>query len=392
MSTKTVCMLSCKHDLYDDRIYWKECLSLEKKGFNVIHIGIGDKNSTQVSENKITLISVCTGINKYNKLLRMLYAFLFPKIKFRNLLNQALEVKADYYNIHDLELNCLTKSIRAKLPNSKIIYSIHEDYPDMIRDYQNTNGVFTLLKNIYAKYIEKWEIGKCKLADHLVAFDDATYNKFAGIRGKKNTSLIYNFSNFNISNDKPGSKKYDLIYLGGMTKPRGILEIIEAISLIKKEIPTIKLLLLGTIHDPNFRLEIINEIKEKRLSENIDLVSSIPHHEVPDFLQVSKVGLVVLLPIPKYHKNIPIKQFEYMAAGLPVIGSNLPPIQKFIDEADAGIIVNPKKPKEIAEAAITLLTNTDLYRNYSINGKEAAANKYTWKNEEEKVFKIYQPI
>jgi hypothetical protein len=43
---KTVCMISCRHSLLDDRIYSKEAITLAEKGYDVVHIGYGDRFET----------------------------------------------------------------------------------------------------------------------------------------------------------------------------------------------------------------------------------------------------------------------------------------------------------------------------------------------------------
>jgi glycosyltransferase involved in cell wall biosynthesis len=119
---------------------------------------------------------------------------------------------------------------------------------------------------------------------------------------------------------------------------------------VKAKLPGIKLLLLGKIHNPTFRERIDQRITELDIKPNIEYKEFVPHPEVRRYLAESRIGLVTLLPIPKFHKNIPIKQFEYMAFGLPVVCSNLPPIENFIRPVEAGIIVDPENPVEIANA------------------------------------------
>jgi hypothetical protein len=53
-----VCMLSYTHQLKDDRIYWKESLSLIRNGYEVTHIAIGENDSDTYSEDGVRLIEV----------------------------------------------------------------------------------------------------------------------------------------------------------------------------------------------------------------------------------------------------------------------------------------------------------------------------------------------
>ncbi|MFO7657508.1 MAG: glycosyltransferase family 4 protein [Bacteroidales bacterium] len=388
---KMICMLSDMHGLYDDRIYWKECLSLKEHGYNVIHIGIGDKSSDTISEHGIRLITLVR--NKYSNnvyidiLIRNIF---FRNQLYRNIFKTAKNLNSDYYTIHDLKSSKLINWFKKSKLNSKITYCIHESYPDKIRDYNKSNLLFNLLKRIYAFYIEKWEIRNSALADHIVVFDDALYDKFTGIFSKEKVKVIYNFTSlFPESEYEQVDKIYDLIYIGGLTEYRGILNILKAVALCKKEFPNIRLLLLGMTYDKYFDNRMIRLIKDLSLDSNVEYKKWVPYQEVKMYLSKSKIGLVLLLPIPKYLKNIPIKQFEYMAFGLPVIGSDLPPISKFIKPVEAGILVDPEIIEMISDAIIQLLTNSKRYNTMSENAKKAAFEKYNWKNEELKLLTLY---
>lgn len=394
MNAPTVCMLSCLHPLMDDRIYWKEAVSLKKHGYNVVHIGVGDEEKDFVSKEGIRLISVKLGKTKKGNKLTKAFAFLFSnKKKYSPLLEKAIEIKADVYNIHDLQINHLNKSLRSSCPNSMLIYSIHESYPDMIRDYYQTNGIKTILKNLYAFYIKHWEIRKCRLADYLVTFDDAGFEKFSSIFGSKKVSLQYNFARIKINEGVTETKKvYDLVYIGSITEPRGIMHVLEAVYLCKQEKTTFKFLLLGIIHEDALREKINKYILENDISDNVDIIDSVPHEDVIKYLRKCSIGIVTLLPIPKYLKNIPIKQFEYMAAGIPVVGSNIPPIERFIKEADAGIVVDPKNTRQISDAIMKLLADKNLYKTLSQNGINAVKDKFNWWKMEEKMLQIYSQL
>ncbi|NJM15249.1 MAG: glycosyltransferase [Bacteroidales bacterium] len=72
-----------------------------------------------------------------------------------------------------------------------------------------------------------------------------------------------------------------------------------------------------------------------------------------------------------------------------MVGSNVPPISKFVLRANSGIIVNPYNINEISLAIIQLLKNEELYTELSNNAKLAAQTLYNWKTEEEKIIKLY---
>ena len=106
-------------------------------------------------------------------------------------------------------------------------------------------------------------------------------------------------------------------------------------------------------------------------------------------LNQSKIGIVTLHPKENYLESLPIKMFEYMHAGIPVIASNFPLWQEILTENKCGICVDPFNLDQIAEAIKYLLNNEEDARIMGINGREAVTKKYNWENEVKKLENIY---
>ena len=149
-----VCMISSLHGLYDDRIYWKEALSLKKHGYDVYHIGIGNKDKEFISDHGIKLIQV--GKQKYfeNPYTDKLYRILtFKKNIYKKILKTAAELKADVYHFHDSQINKIGKQLKSLAHKPKVIYDVHEPYPQTIR-YSFANNLFLrIIHWIYSIFI-----------------------------------------------------------------------------------------------------------------------------------------------------------------------------------------------------------------------------------------------
>lgn len=133
-------------------------------------------------------------------------------------------------------------------------------------------------------------------------------------------------------------------------------------------------------------------LKEHNLEENIFFTGRVPYLEVEKYIRKSKVGLVTLLPFPKYFKNIPSDLFEYMSCSVPVVGSNLPPIERFLTDYNSGILVDPTKPEDIAKALYILLSDPRLCQEMGENGLKAVKEEYNWGRMEEKLLRIYKDL
>ena len=137
-------------------------------------------------------------------------------------------------------------------------------------------------------------------------------------------------------------------YVGGIGKIRGIVEITQAMELVKSEA---RLQLAGQFGERD---------SEKSLRvlpgwQRIDALGFVNRSGVRDVLARSMAGLVTFLPLPNHIDAQPNKMFEYMSAGIPVIASDFPLWREIIANNDCGLLVDPLNPSQIAEAIDYLL-------------------------------------
>jgi glycosyltransferase involved in cell wall biosynthesis len=358
----------------DNRIFYKQALSLRKKYEDVTLI-VPDSRDTYM-EQGIRII----GVKRADSL--------FGRYKLGDLVvEKAIEVKADVYHFHDFELIYKVLKIKKALPKSKLVYDVHEHYPDMMR---MSRKIPKMLRPIATFIVDKSELRYAKKFDQIITADDAVKERFDKIHS--NVDVIYNFSEFEPKEENTTEKEYDVIYQGGITLERGVYNVVQAIHILKEKFPEIKMVFVGPFDDVQGREIVYAYIEEHDLDANILFTGRVPHVEVEDYIRKSRAGVVTLLPLPKYFKNIPIKQFEYMSCGIPVVGSDLPPIKRFIAKYDSGIIVDPTKPEEIAKALHILLCDPRLCKEMGENGIKAVREEYNWAKMEEKLLKVYSRL
>jgi glycosyltransferase involved in cell wall biosynthesis len=387
-------MISCHHDLYDDRIYWKEAISLKNHGYEVIHVAVGAEDRDFLSEQGIRMILLKKDRFFRNPYLDILYHKLsFKPDIYRRLFEVCASYRADAYHYHDIQINRISKQLKELSHRPRVIYDVHEDYADLIRSSHPNYGLKWILASIYAPLLNHLELSRAKNCDVIIAAVDHLYNKFnkPGIGAK--VHVIYNFTNLSPGSIKPFREKhYDAMYCGQINKNRGILQILAAVRILKKRMPDIRILLIGPVPDPGFKAFIHRMIATDTLHENVILHEAVPYSQMEGFFRDSRIGLGVFLPVSYFFYGIQIKTFEYMAFGMPVVCSNFGTMNRFITESNAGIPVNPLSPEEISNAIYRILHDEELYMKLGGNGMKAVKERYSWTSEEKKLVNIYHVL
>ena len=179
-------------------------------------------------------------------------------------------------------------------------------------------------------------------------------------------------------------KKDEVCYVGGIAKIRGIKEIVTAMSITQN----VRLNLAGAFSEK----DVEKEVKSYDGWSSVNELGFLNRSEIVEVYKNSKAGLVTLYPIINYMDALPVKMFEYMASGIPVISSNIKLWQDIVEEAKCGICVNPLEPQEIAEAINFIIANPKEAQEMGENGRKAVLQKYNWGVEEEKLFRVYKKL
>lgn len=364
-----VCHLTSVHSHTDTRIFVKECSTLAEKNLEVFLIA---PNAPTMNKNGVNIIGVKR--DSSSRIKRMLKTT-------NNIYKKALEINADVYHFHDPEL--MPIGIKLKGIGKKVIYDVHEDLP---RQIFTKNWIPELLKKPISIIVEKYEEKVAKKMDGIITATEHIKKRF--VKYNKNVETIYNFPSLKEMDFDflPWEEKNGICYVGGITKVRGVFEMIEAAGLVNndKDIP---LKLGGPIED-----KIKVDIEKHKYWKYVDYKGVLSREEVKEVLNSSEIGLVTLHPTANYIDALPVKMFEYMSASIPVICSNFPIWRKIIEKNKCGIYVNPKNPMDIAKAINYLLDNPKIAEKMGKNGREAIEMEYNWEKEGEKLLSFYQII
>lgn len=365
-----VCHISTVHKRDDIRIFRKQLTSLSKKYDTklIVADGLGYQFFNEINLEVLDIGKVRSRINRMFNITNAAY-------------KKALDIDASIYHLHDPEL--LPVALKLKNQGKIVIFDAHEDFPKQVLTKPYLNPILAKIISIFMK---KYEEYVCSKLDTVITATPTIRKKFS-----KFCPIVVDINNYPLLGeltplDKDWSKiQNEIAYVGGITKIRGIEQVVDSFGLLKTKA---RLNLVGTCNEKH-TTEII--IKKSGWS-SINELGQLNREQVREILQKSVAGIVTFLPVPNHIDAQPNKMFEYMSAGIPVIGSNYPLWKSIIEGNNCGICVDPENPQQIADAIDKLVNDKSLAEKMGKNGIQAVNEKYNWSIEEAKLFKLYEEL
>lgn len=362
-----ICHITTVHTRYDVRIFIKECKSLAKV-YNDVNLIVADgKGNETIDGIKIFDIGKPNG-----RIQRMLK---FPLKAFK----KAIAIDADIYHFHDSEL--LSTGVKLARKGKNVIYDSHEDLP---RQILTKPWIPKFLRKTASRISERTENRKVRRLSAVVAATPHIKERFE----KVTSAPVRNVNNYPVLDDivfNPSweNKENAVCYVGGLFYTRGIHEMVSAIG------KTPSKLILGGNFDPESLQE---SIKTEKGWENVEYLGYIDRKTVNEVYNRSVAGLIILHPMPSYIDSLPIKMFEYMAAGIPIICSDFALWKTIVENAQCGVCVNPFDTEAIAHEITRLCNDKEYARLLGSNGRNAVEQTYNWSSQEKVLYDLYAEL
>jgi len=380
--SRKVCILTTVHPPFSTRIFHKQAKTLVRAGYDVTLIAQHERDEVV---DGVKIIALPKPRNRFTRIFGLSWR------AFR----LALRQRADIYHFHDPEFLPWGWLLQ-KITHEPVIYDVHEYYADSIRMKswlpRTFRGMIASIFNFFEKTIARQLAGVVVVNQHM--------GKQFSDRGCQ-VCVLPNYPPKGLFETLPSTAHLEqaygnhqvLIYAGGLSKSRGITRAIRVMKLLRKEFPNAKLLLAGRFESDLYQQKVMQLIDRLNLADNVDILGILPHPEVIRYLAVADVGIFLLQPVStRYNWGEPIKYFEYSAAGLPVVISDLPAKRHLIEKNQNGVLVDPFDEEGIAKAIASLLRDPQQMKEMGKRGREAFLREYNWEAIEERLIEIYQKL
>jgi len=367
-----VCVLTSVHLPFDGRVFHKEAKSLAKAGFDVVLIACHDKEETV---GGVRIVPLPQPRNRRQRVTKVLW----------RLWRLAVKEDADVYHFHDPEL--ILVGLLLKLRGKKIIWDVHEHYPNSILD---KFYISKSLRRLVSKSFDLFERAVVRFFDYVIyttPFVGARYETM-----KMPSGRIENYPMVELSEAFDKDPQEKIIYLGGMSRIRGLVEVVEAFSIVAKKHPRWELHLVGSSRPASFEQELKDLARRQGVATNVKFTAWVPYEEKERLSAQASMGLITYLPYANNTSCLPNKLFDYMLVGLPVVASNFPLYREIVEPHRCGLLVDPSRPDEIARAMEYLIEHPQEARDMGENGRRAVFEKFNWTHESEKLLRIYETV
>lgn len=364
--------LTSVHALEDTRILVKECQTLSQKGHQVILIGCGKQPPK----------------NHYGTELKLLpppkqRAARFTRVQVQ-IFRKALEENADLYHFHDPEL--IPVGMLLKAWGKKVIYDVHEDVAGQILNKEWIPPLFRKWISRITSVVEK--VGASTF-DAMVSTSEEIAKKFP----ESKTVLVRNYPMAQELFQKQHLVEYakrpeSAAYIGMLSRERGAFEMVRAMEWVNARHPEAKLEFGGYVDGAETYQGLCREAGWKRVIER----GRVSRAQVSEILGRARMGLILFYDMPNHNVTEPNKLYEYMSAGIPVIGTKSLWWAKIIQEQQCGLLVDPKNAREIADSIIWLLDHPEEAQKMGARGRFAVEKFYNWEAEAQNLLGLYDRL
>lgn len=293
---------------------------------------------------------------------------------------RAAQLNPDLAQLHDPELLLHVHPLRQH--GALVLFDAHEDVPRQLLDKPYLGRVSArLLSRLYATF----ERHVCRRLDGLIAATPHIAQHLARIHPRTITLANYPRLEEFASPAVPCTLRRSVCYVGNISAIRGIRQLVQACALLQSPA---RLSLVGEFSEP----ELAHEMRKLPGWARVDALGHQGRGAVAYQMQRAFAGVVTLLPTPSYREALPVKMFEYMAAGIAVIASDFPRWREIIERHECGLCVDPNNPAAIAAAIDALANDPERAQRMGANGRRAVERHYHWGIEENKLVQFYSSL
>lgn len=174
--------------------------------------------------------------------------------------------------------------------------------------------------------------------------------------------------------DSTEDETFVIGFVGTLKPWHGLSTLVEAFEVVHQQNPNTQLLIVGDGPEKN---NIIQDLKDRNLLSATKFTGSVPHSEIPSLLNSMNVAVAPYPRMENFYFS-PLKVFEYMMAGLPVVASNIGQLNDLIQNEKNGFLYPPENIEALSKILLRLKENSHLRQTIGTAAKAHIIQNHTW--------------
>lgn len=180
---------------------------------------------------------------------------------------------------------------------------------------------------------------------------------------------------------------FRLMYHGDLEKKRNIDNVVKSLEMLKDY--NIEFFILGSGEALN---ELKNLVRKLGLNNKIILHSPVSYKIVPEYINRADIGILPLPNWPGWNVSAPIKLFEYLACGKPVIATKISAHINILEGKNFVFWANSASPQDIASAIKEAYMKREYYTNLGSKARKFIIENYTWEKQAQKLGTFFKNL
>lgn len=177
-----------------------------------------------------------------------------------------------------------------------------------------------------------------------------------------------------------------IVFVGHLIAWQGVEYLIRSIPRVVRDCPDATVLIVG---EGLIKERLVKLAEQIGISDRVIFTGMIPYDKVPLYINACDVCAAPKLPLGIGYS--PLKLYEYMACGKPVIGTRTSGFE-ILEQNNAGLLVNPQKSGELGNAIVKLLRDEGLRKQMGENGRKYVVENHSWEGVAKKVVDVCQQV
>jgi glycosyltransferase involved in cell wall biosynthesis len=257
-----------------------------------------------------------------------------------------------------------------------LLYTVHHTYDQQCRYIKSQK---------WKRLLYLWERAGNRRADYLMCYSASTegiIRRRYGVSPDRCETIPIGVDKERFYPLNIEREAHSLLFLGRLESRKGVDFLIRAIPGIKNILKDMRLYIVG---EGVLRLSLEDFARRQGLMENVRFLGTLPDLEVNRWY--NRVSAVI---IPSVFEGFGLTATEAMACGTPVIATDVDGLRDVVQNGWNGLLVRYGHMEGIREKIIHLLTNPDVQRDLSMNGRKTVEEHYNWSILADRVWRVYE--